>query len=256
MKESSNLKSSLKGPSPDKLKRISFAGSPAPKEQQQVSSRKPPAQENKKKRASSKESGSQKANGGSSDGAKQGRQQKNQKVELTELEPILFGAKITIVGVSEGTTWMLHSDGFVNSRPYLRNTRGHSKEEDLLANDSSNSIFQILPFSSFSNFQIQGKLAKFLRDFEKTKDDIIDKSLKRLSARKADLENMKQQLWDETTSNRSIFDKMKGTPVYYENTSFLLLHCNSLKFLNVQDNETRKFQYTFSLLFHFFPLVL
>ena len=159
------------------------------------------------------------------------------KEHLSAMEHIVFGSKVTI-SLAEQPNFILHSQGFIQEDVLIHNINCNANDSlSLLGHDPSNCIFDILPFNSLRNFRFQSKMQKGVRNLETLQKKIFSEDS--IKKRSENLEDFKKKLWEEVGSNKNFLEKMRGTNVLYENSIFVLLHSNSLKFLtlNIEENE-------------------
>ncbi len=63
--------------------------------------------------------------------------------------------------------------------------------------------------------------------------NLLELKNKELSERKREMDSLKSNLDMEINMNISIYNKMKGTPVYFNESVFQLVHIKTMKFLNL-----------------------
>lgn len=174
---------------------------------------------------------------------------KSKEIE-SESEVLTFGSKITI-SLSENSDFFIASEGFVLGEVLLRNVF-EVREEKVDMRDPSDCVFQILPFSSLTCFKTQEFLSQKIRSL-----DFFKGTSGEIQERKTALEDLNNKIWDEIISIQSIFDKMKGQPVLYESSPFLLLHINSMKILTApKDISQSHLYFNYLGLFAYFSLDL
>lgn len=162
------------------------------------------------------------------------------KEHFSRLEPIVYGSKITI-SLADHPNFILHSPGFIQENILIHNIDGALTDSlSQLANDPSNCIFELLPFTSLRNFQFQSKLHGKMRDFNQLQQEIFPNETSKYRSDR--LETIKKKLWEEVGSNKNSIEKVRGSHVLYENSVFVLLHSDSLKFLTLNTEDSEKSQ--------------
>lgn len=97
------------------------------------------------------------------------------------------------------------------------------------------SLFKILPFSSADNFKWQERILTDFLDEDKKGQSLAE----RLNSkeRKKEFEDLIQSFDLEFNSNLLLFEKMKGSPIFFESSVFQLLHCETLRYLSLNNDN-------------------
>lgn len=142
-------------------------------------------------------------------------------------EPIYFGSTITI-SLNEEEDKYIFAEGFLSNKISIKSI--FDLNESNITN-FNNCTFKILPFSNSSTSKGQNQI---LNDIVKNQDYFLKSSI---STKKNKIADLKNRLSVELHSSVNIFKKLRGTPVLFQNSSFQLLHCSSLKYLSLNDQD-------------------
>ena len=92
----------------------------------------------------------------------------------------------------------------------------------------------MLPFGGAYNFKYLTTLCDFLINFKKQRERLAAKSLEE---RKDEIADLRQKYFDELLTNADTYEKMKGTPLCFNTSQFVLVHKVSMKYLTLDDSD-------------------
>ncbi|EWS73528.1 inositol-triphosphate type 1 protein (macronuclear) [Tetrahymena thermophila SB210] len=158
---------------------------------------------------------------------------KEMHINLNQKDPLLFGSIISLNPFEEPMKFIM-SDGFVKNQAYIKD----------LSFDGSGSVFDRCLFKVYPSFKSKylRELLEKSKDFEKTKRNTTNPIFRKqtteskfYTSKKEKSEQQKQQdfeanVMQEYKHNMDVFEKLKGTPVSY-NQELQLLHVASNTFL-------------------------
>ncbi|KAL4438749.1 hypothetical protein ABPG74_013422 [Tetrahymena malaccensis] len=158
---------------------------------------------------------------------------KEMHITLNQKEPLLFGSIISLNPFEEPMKFIM-SDGFVKNQAYIKD----------LSFDGSGSVFDRCLFKVYPSFKSKylRELIEKSKDFEKNKRNTMNPLFRKqtteskfYTSKKEKNEQQKQQdfeanVMQEYKHNMDVFEKLRGTPVSY-NQELQLLHIASNTFL-------------------------
>lgn len=152
------------------------------------------------------------------------------------VKELTYGSTI-ILTVSHNQKSSLFVDGFLHPNLCIVNLNENMESDHIRDKfpEFSFALFKILPFSSFESFKWQEKILKeFLLD-EKKDQSLTEK--KNSKERKKDFEDLLQSFDLEFNSNLLLYEKMKNVSIFFESSVFQLMHCETLKFLSLNNEN-------------------
>lgn len=151
--------------------------------------------------------------------------------------PLKYGSTI-IFSLPDFHRKVLSADGFI--KPSLTISTFEDQTQNNLNEkyqDFSNSLFKIMPFSSYDNFKWKLKVLNEFLNQDTAQKIKLDNEKRNSKERKKDFEELLQSFDLELNSNLGIYEKMKGSPLLFESSVFQLLHVETLKMLSLNTDN-------------------
>jgi hypothetical protein len=84
------------------------------------------------------------------------------------------------------------------------------------------------------NFKYLTTLREYLTHFQEQRQALASKTL---DDRKEEISDLRQKYFDELLTNADTYEKMKGTPLCFNTSQFVLVHKTSMKYLSFDDSD-------------------